>query len=82
MPSIIISHFNSNFSHYKARFTMPERKLAKDSMEKDMFYSFNVGPVHFVSISSEYYYWPTKGWNFDTCVMRQYNWLLQDLEVS
>ena len=61
---------------------MPERKVAKDSMEKDMFYSFNVGPVHFVSISSEYYYWSTKGWHFDACVMRQYNWLRQDLEVS
>ena len=41
-----------------------------------MFHSWNVGPVHFVSINSEAYYAPS----FDeTC--EQYEWLHQDLQV-
>ena len=31
-----------NFSNYKARFTMP-------GDDEKMFYSFNIGPVHFVA---------------------------------
>ncbi len=32
-----------NFSNYKARFNMP------GDTDQRMFYSFNVGPVHFIS---------------------------------
>ena len=43
-----------------------------------MFFSFNVGPVHFVSFSSEYYYFT----NFGTKQIGvQYKWLEQDLKV-
>lgn len=73
----------SNFSHYKARFTMPEDNMYyKDDENKDMFYSFNLGPIHFVSISTEYYYWFDQPWNFPECVLRQYIWLYKDLEVG
>jgi hypothetical protein len=44
--------------------------------ENQMFYSFNVGPVHFVSISTEYYYFVEYG---TEQMVNQYHWLEQDL---
>ena len=38
-----------NFSHYKSRFSMP-------GSENNLFYSFNLGPAHFVIISTEHAY--------------------------
>ena len=35
---------------------MPERSGRFDEIGLDMFYSFNVGPIHFVSINTEFYY--------------------------
>ena len=43
-----------------------------------MFYSYNVGPVHFVSFSSEYYYFVNYGWEQ---IAAQYEWLKNDLKV-
>ena len=43
-----------------------------------MFYSFNMGPVHFISINTESYYFTEYGTDQ---VFSQYNWLLDDLEV-
>ena len=54
----------------QARFTMPGDE------EKQMFYSFNVGPIHFVSISTEYYYFVEYG---TEQMVNQYHWLEQDL---
>eukprot|EP00095_Tigriopus_kingsejongensis_P003965 maker-scaffold79_size400133-snap-gene-3.16 protein:Tk03965 transcript:maker-scaffold79_size400133-snap-gene-3.16-mRNA-1 annotation:"iron zinc purple acid phosphatase-like protein" len=61
-----------NFSNYKARFTMPGNA-------ESMFYSFNVGPVHFISISTEFYYFLNYGLKM---VANQYRWLVQDLRVA
>jgi hypothetical protein len=48
--------------------------------EERMFYSFNLGPVHFVSISTEFYYYVEYGTDQ---MVNQYRWLEQDLaEVS
>lgn len=58
-----------NFSNYVARFSMPN--------QKSMFYSMNIGPVHFVSINTEYYYYVQYG--IDQ-IMNQYHWLKADLE--
>ncbi|XP_059154962.1 acid phosphatase type 7-like isoform X1 [Physella acuta] len=59
-----------NFSHYRNRFNMP-------GDDGKMYYSFNMGPVHFVSISTEliffWYYGPMQ-------VFYQYEWLKKDLE--
>ncbi len=46
---------------------------------ENMFYSFDVGPVHFVSISTEFYYFTNFGMK---TVANQYKWLVKDLEVS
>ena len=43
-----------------------------------MFYSFNMGPVHFISINTESYYFTEYGTDQ---VFSQYNWLLDDLQV-
>ena len=59
----------SNFSNYKARFSMPG-----DS--ESMFFSFDVGPVHFVSISTEFYYFTNYGMKM---VANQYKWIVEDL---
>ena len=44
----------------------------------DMFYSFDMGPVHFVAVSSEYYYYLNYGLKM---VGNQFRWLEKDLKV-
>ena len=61
-----------NFSNYKARFSMPGET-------ESMFFSFNVGPVHFISISTEFYYYTNYGFKM---VANQYKWLIGDLEKA
>ncbi|XP_023333484.1 acid phosphatase type 7 [Eurytemora carolleeae] len=61
-----------NFSNYKARFSMPED-------DNKMFYSFNLGPVHFISISTEFYFYLEYGMDQ---LINQYYWLKQDLEKA
>ncbi|XP_039496996.1 acid phosphatase type 7 isoform X2 [Drosophila santomea] len=58
-----------NFSNYRARFNMPGET---DSL----WYSFNLGPVHFVSYSSEVYYFLSYGFKLLT---KQFEWLERDL---
>ena len=80
LPDNILLWLYSNFSNYKARFTMPEENKA--DQDKNMFYSFNLGPIHFISINTEYYYYMDQPWNFQDCVIRQYIWLYYDLKVE
>ena len=35
---------------------MPERNGRFEEIGLDMYYSFNLGPIHFISINTEYYY--------------------------
>lgn len=65
MPGLSIS----NFSHYRARFSMPGNA-------ENLFYSFNLGAAHFIGISTEVYYFLNYG--LKSLVM-QYSWLQNDL---
>lgn len=58
-----------NFTHYSHRFTMPGE-------ESNLYYSFDVGPIHFVSISTEVYYFTQYGLKL---ISNQYEWLKKDL---
>jgi hypothetical protein len=62
---------SSNFSNYRARFSMP-------GSSEGLWYSFNMGPVHFISVSTEVYYFLEYGLKL---VTKQYAWLEQDLQV-
>lgn len=46
--------------------------------DNNHFFSFNIGPVHVISFSTEFYYYTNYG--FDQ-VANQYEWLEQDLIV-
>lgn len=59
-----------NFSNYKNRFSMP-------GTENNLMYSFNMGPIHFISIASEFYYFLQYGIKQ---VVKQYKWLEEDLK--
>lgn len=63
--------FFSNFSHYKNRFSMPGKS-------EGLYYSFDLGPVHFVAISTEVYYYLNYGFQ---PLIKQYKWLVNDLQV-
>jgi len=61
-----------NFSEYRARFTMP-------GDTEGLWYSFNMGPAHFIFISTEVYYYLQYGL---TLLSNQYAWLEQDLKEA
>ena len=63
---------NYNFSHYKARFYMP-------GSENNMLYSFDIGPAHIISVSTEFYYFIEYGFK---SVALQYEWLIKDLKKA
>ncbi|XP_026332505.1 acid phosphatase type 7 isoform X1 [Hyposmocoma kahamanoa] len=62
---------NHNFSNYKERFSMPGM-----GSFSSMFYSWDVGPVHFVAINTEAYYFLNYGLG---PLVNQYEWLKRDL---
>jgi hypothetical protein len=59
-----------NFSNYRNRFWMP------GDDNKKMYYSFNMGPIHFISLSTELIFFPQYGL---VPVVEQYKWLENDL---
>lgn len=61
-----------NFSNYRARFSMP-------GGTEGLMYSFNMGPVHFIAISTEFYYFTQYGLKLP---IKQYMWLEKDLEEA
>lgn len=69
------NHENAyNFTHYKRRFCMP-----RDEEGHNMFYSFNIGPAHVISLSTEYYFFLQYG---VLQALRQYYWLEEDLKEA
>ncbi|XP_054169250.1 acid phosphatase type 7-like isoform X2 [Oppia nitens] len=65
-----------NFSNYENRFTMIDHRSGQLN---NHFYSFDVGPIHFIGFSSEYYYYVEYGWNQ---IKVQYEWLENDLKEA
>ncbi|KAK4878360.1 hypothetical protein RN001_010866 [Aquatica leii] len=61
-----------NFSHYKRRFNMPG-----DS--ESLMFSFNMGPLHIISITTEVYYFLNYGFK---SLVNQYEWLENDLKEA
>ncbi|XP_066984144.1 acid phosphatase type 7-like isoform X2 [Macrobrachium rosenbergii] len=66
--------FMYNFSNYRARFTMPNYRDTEN-----LFFSWNMGPVHFVAVSTEAYYFMEFGLK---PLSRQFQWLINDLEEA
>ena len=62
-----------NFSHYRSLFTMPAW-----SRTENLHYSFDVGPLHIISINAEIFYW-SESFSRDH-MQRMYDWLNDDLE--
>jgi len=61
-----------NFSNYKYRFSVP-------GSENNLMYSFDLGPIHFIAVSSEFYYYLSYGIKQ---IVKQYNWLENDLRIA
>ncbi|PAA49848.1 hypothetical protein BOX15_Mlig013810g3 [Macrostomum lignano] len=60
-----------NFSNYRRRFSMP------GGDGEGSFFSFDYGPVHVISFSSEFYYYLDYGWKQ---AVYQFQWLEEDLQ--
>uniref|UniRef100_A0A1I7YKF4 Purple acid phosphatase n=1 Tax=Steinernema glaseri TaxID=37863 RepID=A0A1I7YKF4_9BILA len=63
-----------DFEHYKRRLTMPHNGVG---IHDNQFYSFDLGDVHFVGLSSEYY-----GYDWTEHIKEQYEWLKKDLSLT
>lgn len=62
----------SNFSNYRSRFSMP-------GGHESLFYSFDMGPIHFIGFSTEVYYFLQLGLK---PLVFQYKWLEEDLKSA
>lgn len=76
MTSVGNHEWLRNFSHYVNRFNMPNKDGKTFGGDNNHFYSFNIGPVHIISFSTEFYYFFIYGLNQ---IERQYEWLKEDL---
>lgn len=61
-----------NFSNYKNRFSMPGNT-------ENIYYSWNIGPAHIISISTEVYFDYQYGIEQ---IVQQYEWLERDLQEA
>ncbi|XP_053124435.1 acid phosphatase type 7 [Hemicordylus capensis] len=61
-----------NFSNYRARFSMP-------GDTESLWYSWDLGPAHIVSFSTEVYFFLTYG---QQLVAEQFRWLERDLQEA
>ncbi|XP_049875413.1 acid phosphatase type 7 isoform X6 [Pectinophora gossypiella] len=65
---------NGNFRQYKQRFSMPNMRVSES-----MYYSWDLGPVHFVGVNTEAYYFLNYGL---VPLIEQFQWLEQDLKMA
>lgn len=66
-----------NFTHYNSRFTMIDQGKSNYGRQNNFYYSFNVGSVHFIAFSTEFYYFAD--YVGIKSLQLQYEWLKQDL---
>lgn len=66
-----------NFSHYNHRFTMVNSGGFENGSKNNFYYSFNLGPVHFVVFSTEFYYFLEQTGMVP--LHNQYYWIEEDL---
>jgi hypothetical protein len=66
-----------NFSNYVNRFSMPSSDGSIGG-DNNHFFSVNIGPVHLISFSTEFYYFINYGF---MQMKNQYDWLVKDLKV-
>jgi len=64
------TNFAGDLMHYVHRFNMPNKRESSNN-----YYSFDMGPAHIVSFSSEAYFWQL--WE----VEKQFAWLKNDLSA-
>ncbi|KAL1423490.1 hypothetical protein MTO96_000021 [Rhipicephalus appendiculatus] len=70
------NHENAyNFSNYVNRFSMVDRS----GRVNNHFFSFDIGPAHIISLSTEFYFFVEYGF---LQIKRQYEWLEQDLKEA
>ncbi|KAL1423491.1 hypothetical protein MTO96_000021 [Rhipicephalus appendiculatus] len=70
------NHENAyNFSNYVNRFSMVDRS----GRVNNHFFSFDIGPAHIISLSTEFYFFVEYGF---LQIKRQYEWLEQDLKLA
>lgn len=73
------NHENAfNFSNYVNLFSMPRINKSDVGGDNNFFYSVNIGPIHLIGISTEFYYYINYGIEQ---IIRQYKWLENDLKV-
>jgi len=71
--------FEHDFHQYRYRFSMPNYQNTES-----LFYSFDIGPVHFVAVDTEFYYDDDDDASDDDIIARvqkQIEWLESDLEA-
>jgi acid phosphatase type 7 len=68
--------YQYNFSNYVARFSMPSYDGSSIGGDNNHFYSFDIGPIHVISFSSEFYYFTEFGFGQ---IVNQYKWIVDDL---
>lgn len=74
------NHENAyNFSQYAGRFNMPSSDGVSYGGDSNYFFSINIGPVHVISISTEFYYFLEYGFSQ---LAVQYAWLENDLKEA
>ncbi|KAM4640526.1 acid phosphatase type 7 isoform 1-T1 [Discoglossus pictus] len=61
-----------NFSNYRNRFSMP-------GDTEGLWYSYNLGPAHIISLSTEVYFYRKYG---EELVGKQFKWLQKDLQEA
>lgn len=67
-----------NFSNYVNRFSMPNIDGKHFGGDNNHYFSINIGPVHLISFSTEFYYFINYGFKQ---ISNQYKWLQEDLRV-